>query len=393
MRLKTRILHLVTLFAIFVAGFMISPTVAAVGDVGGRPALPREDEPRSQSIFIHAIKQGETVDDKVLVANRSDKERTIIVYAVDAIPTNTGSFSCKQRAEKLEDAGAWIKLARNEVTLGPGKSDIIDFTITAPAKADVGEHNACIAFESKEDEGEVTGNLRIRTRSAVRVALTIPGELHREVGIDSYKVSQDSSHQRYTLTLKNVGNVSADTKADVRLRTLFGGTVYQNGGEYPVLAGNKLELSYESDTSPFFGGWYFAQASAAYNPNSTTWGTRATENLKTVYAPNQLIFIWPQPLAAIILLLTFGLIGWGVYRLIKQERERLEVIKSWKPYTVKQGDTVVSLAKNAGVDWKRITTINRLKAPYALTAGTVVYVPKPKTKTTAKGKSTKLSKV
>lgn len=393
MWLKTRLLHLATLLTILVGGLVVSSTASAAGDVGGRPALPREDEPRSQSIFIHTIKQGETIDEKVVVANRSDKERTVLVYAVDAIPTNTGSFSCKQRVEKLEDAGGWIKLAANEVTLGPGKSDIIDFTITAPAKADVGEHNACIAFETKEDEGEVSGNLRIRTRSAVRVALTIPGELHREVSIDSYRVAQENSRQRLTLTLKNVGNVSADTKVDVQLRTLFGGTVYRNGGEYPVLAGNKLELSYENDKSPFFGGWFFAQASAAYNPDSTTWGTKATENLKIIYAQNQLVFIWPQPLAGIILLLAIGLIAWGVYRLIKQERERLEVIKSWESYTVRQGDTVVSLAQSTQAGWKRIVTINRLKAPYALTPGSILYIPKEKSKTSAKRKSTKTSKI
>jgi hypothetical protein len=392
MRLKIRIFPLATLLMILIAGFGGAATAGAVGDVGGRPALPREDEPRSQSIFIHTIKQGQTIDDKVLVANRSDKEQTVLVYAVDATPTNTGSFSCKQRVEKLEDAGGWIKLAANEVTLGPGKSDIVDFTITAPAKADVGEHNACIAFEAKEDEGEVSGNLRIRTRSAVRVALTIPGQLHREVGVDSYKVAQEGSLQRYTLTLKNVGNVSADTKVDVRLRTLFGGTAYQNGGEYPVLSGNKLELSYENNKPPFFGGWFFAQASAAYNPDSATWGTKATENLKTVYAQNQLIFVWPQPLGGIILLLAVGLVVWGVYRLIKQEGERQEVIKSWKSYTVKQGDTVASLAQNTKTDWKRIAAINRLKAPYALTPGTILYVPKVKTKTPAEGKSTKTSK-
>lgn len=368
-------------FGIIAIGSALAPTASAAGDIGGRPALPREDEPRSQSIFIHTIKPTQVINEKVVVTNRSDNARTIVVYPVDAIPTNTGSISCKQRVEKLEDAGGWIVLAKNELTLPPGASDIIDMTITAPEKADVGEHNACIAIEAKDDEGEVSGNLRIRTRSAIRVALTIPGELRRNVAIDSFRVTQPSfQQQQYEIVLANTGNVSSDTKVEVLLRTVFGGEIYRNGGTYPVLAGNKLELSYQTErkSSPFFGGWFFAQASASYNQNATTWGASKPESIKTVYAKNQLVFIWPHPLAMLIILVFIGTISYGIYWLIRQEQIRLEVIRSWKVYAVKKGDTVESLAATAGIDWKRLVKINRLKPPYTLEPGAKLYVPKAK---------------
>jgi hypothetical protein len=365
-------------FGIIAIGSALAPTASAAGEIGGRPALPREDEPRSQSIFIHTIKPTEMINEKVVVTNRSDKERTILVYSVDAIPTNTGSISCKQRVEKLEDAGGWITLAKNELTLAAGASEIVDMTITAPEKADVGEHNACIAIETKDDEGEVSGNLRIRTRSAIRVALTIPGKLNRSVAIDSYRVTQSNFLQRYDVVLANTGNVSADAKVEVQLRTVFGGEIYKNGGTYPVLAGNKLELSYQSESSPFFGGWFFAQANASYNQNASTWGASKPENIKTVYAKNQLVFIWPRPLAMLIIILLLAAVGYGIYRLIRQEQLRLEVIRSWKIYTVKTGDTLESLAAAASIDWKRLAKINRLKAPYTLEPGSKLYVPKKK---------------
>src|SRR5690606_28627589 len=110
--------------------------------------------------------------EKVLLSNHSDTPQTVLLYPVDAIPSNTGSFTCKQRAEAIEEAGGWIKLEKNEVRLAPNQTDIVDFTISAPETADVGEHNACLAFETKGDDGEINGNLRIRTRSAIRVALT-----------------------------------------------------------------------------------------------------------------------------------------------------------------------------------------------------------------------------
>jgi len=358
-----------------------APLATASDSIGGRPALPRENEPRSQSIFIHTIKGGQTIDDKVLVANRSDKTQTIILYAVDAIPSNTGAFTCKQRVEETTDAGGWIKLAKNEVTLKANQSDIVNFTITAPKNADVGEHNACLAFESKEDDGELSGNLRIRTRSAVRVALTIPGNLHRELRIDSYTISQQNYHQQYAISIHNVGNVSADTDVQVRLRSLFGGTVYSNGGNYPVLADKSLGLSYENDKSPFFGGWYFAEATVAYDKNAKTWGTQRTADLTTVYTPNQLIFIWPKPLAVLILTFVIVAIGWIIVWLIRQEKQRLEILNSWQAHRVKKGETIQTLADSRAVSWKKLARINRLKPPYALSANDTLYLPKKKDQT------------
>lgn len=378
MRLRNKIVITASFLTFLSGSLFFSPAANAIGDIGGRPALPREDEPRSQSIFIHTINKGQTLDDKVLVSNQSEKEQTILLYSVDAIPSNTGSFTCKQRAEANTDAGGWIKLSKNEITLKPHSSDIVDFKIIAPKDADVGEHNACLAFESKDDEGQISGNLRIRTRSAVRVALTIPGKLHREVSISSYTINQENYHQRYTVQMHNIGNVSADTTLQVRLRTLFGGTVYTNGGEYPILANKTLELSYENGKAPFFGGWYFAEASASYDKNASTWGTDRTTKLTTVYAKNQIVFIWPQPLAILIMLLAAAGVVWLIVWLLRRESQRLEVLNSWASYKVKKGDTIQTLADSRMIGWQKVARINKLKAPYALTSGDIIFLPKKK---------------
>lgn len=378
MRLRNTILGFTSFLTLFAGSlFLVQPT-SAIGNIGGRPAMPRENEPRSQSIFIHTLKKGQAVDDKVLVSNQSDQTQTIVLYAVDAIPSNTGSFTCKQRAEANTDAGAWIKLAKSEITLKANDSDIVNFKVTAPKDVDIGEHNACLAFESKDDEGQVSGNLRIRTRSAIRVALTIPGKLHREISIASYEIDQKNYQQRYTIGLHNVGNVSADTNVEVRLRTLFGGTVYTNGGNYPVLANKNLELSYENDKSPFFGGWYFAEASASYDKNASTWSAQRTTELTTVYAKNQIIFIWPQPFAIVIIILLVAIIIWLIIWLLRHEKQRLEIVRSWQSHTIKKGETIQSLADSRSVSWKKLARINKLKAPYALLPGEKLYIPRKK---------------
>ncbi|HEY1085428.1 MAG TPA: LysM peptidoglycan-binding domain-containing protein [Candidatus Saccharimonadales bacterium] len=364
---------------------LISPvvsaqSVAAAGNIGGRPALPRKDEPRSQSIFIHTLKQGETANDKVLISNGSDKTETALLYAVDAIPSNTGAFTCKQKAEAVTEAGAWISLAKQEVTLKPGDSDIVNFSIKAPKNGDVGEHNACIAIETKGDEGEVNGNLRIRTRSAIRVALTIPGELHRKVAISSYSVSIDNYKQMFNVALSNEGNVSSDTDVKVSLRSAFGEVVYQNSGQYPILPGNKLELTFENDKSPFFGGWYTADASISYDKNASKWGTQSTGSIEEVKAKSQVVFIMPQPLALLIFAVAILVVGWLATYLIVRHRRTQYILATWRRYRVKDGDTLEYLAEATGAKWKQIAKVNDIKAPYVLKAGSIIRLPKPAAK-------------
>jgi len=355
-----------------------STTLAEGGNIGGRPALPRKDEPRSESIFIHTIKPDQTIPDAVVVSNNSSKTQDVDVYAVDAIPTNTGAFTCKQRAESVTDAGKWIKLDKQTVTLKPDQSRIVDFTITAPSNADVGEHNACIVLEQANDNSQISGNLIIRTRSAIRVALTIPGELHRKVAIDAFKVTQDSnSGQTYDVILKNTGNVSADANVKVDLSNLAGRmSIYSNGGQYPVLAGDKLELSYSNDKLPFFGGWYRATVSVSYNKDAGSWSTHDPKQLATVRMAPVVVFITPQPGALVIMIVVLLVVIWLVWFILTEKRRRDRMINLWKPHKVKEGETIQSLAERTGVRWKKIAKLNRLKAPYVLEEGKVIYLPK-----------------
>jgi hypothetical protein len=43
--------------------------------VGGKPANPRDDNPRTQSIFVHEISPGSSVDDAILVSNSSGSKK------------------------------------------------------------------------------------------------------------------------------------------------------------------------------------------------------------------------------------------------------------------------------------------------------------------------------
>lgn len=268
--------------------------VFAAGGIGGRPANPDPDNPRTQSIFLYTLNRGESRADQIFLSNGGESEETVRLYTVDGVVTNTGSYTCEQESEERDGVGSWVTLATNEVTLAAKATMTLDFNVTVPENADVGEHNGCIAIQKRDDPGEVTGNLRIQTRQAVRMAIVIPGDIHRKVEIDSFKATTQLNRQDYKVVLKNSGNVSADVDLKLRLKDVFGNTVYMNGGQQPVLADKSLQLNYQGEYRPFFGGWYVASADIAYDKRAGVYGTLDPSALLRASAPSIVIFVWPS---------------------------------------------------------------------------------------------------
>lgn len=364
---------IVILLGVIVTG--VSASAANTGGIGGRPANPDSSNPRTQSIFILNANKGETKSDVILVSNNSDQTQTIELYAVDGIVTNTGAFTCSQESEAKQGMGAWATVAKNLLTLNPGKTEEVGFDVSVPANADVGEHNGCIVFQTAEDEGEASGNVRIRTRQAIRVVMTVPGDLKRSVEIEQFSTALTDGNQTYTLELKNTGNVSADVDAKVYLTSLFGTVVYENGGGYPVLADQQLDLTFVNEDRPMFGGWYYASASLAYDKRAGTFGTSDSSQLVKKEADRQLLFLAPTVEGMLILVLVVGLIGGVIAWWLMQRRNRINALKTWDTYSIQNGDTIQSVANARGMSWNKLASVNKIHAPYILTPGSHLKVP------------------
>ena len=134
-------------FALILLALIINPfgvfaqEEVGSGGIGGRPAYPREDNTRSDSIFVHTLSPGQSIRDGVNVINNSDEESTVSVYATDSVVSSGGAFACAQEVDEKTSVGSWIELDASEITLTSVDKGIIDFTITVPEDTEVGEHN------------------------------------------------------------------------------------------------------------------------------------------------------------------------------------------------------------------------------------------------------------
>ena len=334
--------------------------VAAIGygGVGGRPAFPDENIPRSKSIFIHTLEPGASTTDAVEVVNTSDKTVTVKVYTADSTPSTDGGFACRQFGEDKVIA-SWIELESEKVILPPKENKIIPFTIKLPASADVGEHNACILMQAEKNKGSGGAGISLSVRTGIRVAITVPGELIREIEIVDLIIERRGDDTWvFSPVVSNSGNVTVDTTMTLNTRSIFGGGHQKFETVFPVLRDDNARWNFE--VNPFFwGGWYLVSLDVHYE-------STAGEKINLT-GPTIRFFAPPQPIALVIysfILFVLILIGLTIVFF----RRRAKWIKNeWVVGTVKSGDTLESLSKRHGVSWKLITKVNNIKPPYDIT--------------------------
>jgi hypothetical protein len=380
--------------AFFIAVFFLVSNSIPVyalssGGIGGYPAHTDPGIQYSDSWFIYNLDLGESKEDAILLTNHSDAQETIKIYAVDSVATGDGNFSLKSELDPRTGVGSWITLRQNLITLAPGAEQEVPFTITIPEVIDVGEHSGGIILEKTKTADAAIGqnSASIVTRVGIRVYENVPGELIRKVEISDFNVTRQTPKDkkpfyRIDLGVVNKSNVSLNARATVHitgwgktkyfpkshfkdglyldytdLYTFFGGETLT--GDWQLLRDKKVSTNWEWP-EPAFGQYTF-QADITYD------GTNGPE---TVSTKTVTITVIPWTLIIWIAILIALCIG---YVLVKK---MLKSGRGWQKYTVKAGEQLTDIAVNAGISWKKLAAVNKIKAPYLVRSGQTVLVPR-----------------
>ena len=368
------------IFTILLGVVILTNSASAIeyGGIGGKPAYPRSDNPRTNSIFVYTLEPGAVQKDGVLLMNNASETKTLLVDAVDSMVSSGGAFACRQSGESKNDVGNWITLSKSETTLSSAATKVIPFTINVPQNADAGEHDGCIIIQEKKEPTSVQAGMTLSFRTGIRVAITIPGEITKKLEPFDLKVGRNAGSGGILLqpSIKNLGNASVD--ADVKVVTSdFSGLLFraQSAGKFPVLRGATSDLSFELK-KPFWGGLYRSSFTVSYDATPSAEIGKETGQPKTVVQSASVwFFSFPMPLALAIEIAVICLIVFLGFLFYSARKRRKWIIESWVEYELKAGDDIKTLAEKSNVSWKLLIKANKIKPPYGVKAGEIIKVP------------------
>ncbi|MEU8541600.1 DUF916 domain-containing protein [Streptomyces sp. NPDC048717] len=226
----------------------------------------------SRPYFYLTADPGTTLTDRVTVTNKSAAPLTFLLYGADAYNTaRDGGFAVRGREEKQTGTGAWIKPARERVTVPPRSAVTVPYTLTVPADADPGDHpGAVVALDeriARADPGRATGGgtvaLGVQRAVGARVYLRVGGPTVPALAVEDVTLDQDrplipgtgASTAVVSYTLHNRGNVTLSPKAALRARGLFGRTLLArdlDGLPAELLPRQKIRLTTRWTGAPQF---------------------------------------------------------------------------------------------------------------------------------------------
>lgn len=375
---------------------LIFPKSIFAANFGVKPAFPREDNPRSESIFVQTINPGESVNEGVKIINSTTETKNLLLYARDSVRSSGGGFACTQLGEGSKNVGTWIKFDISnleedienvkpgnlpntiEVNIPAGSEIIIPFSINVPKSASIGEHNGCVLIQEIKQKTMDTG-VSLSLRSGLRVAITVPGKVERKLEFVNFLVDKKDGSVYLRPSVKNTGNVSIDTNAEVRVKYFFGLPHKNFGGEFPVLRDEVYDFNFELK-KPFWGGLYSARAVFSYDASeNASIGVTTGEKLTRLKSDRIWFFSTPTLIGLIIEIMTLLvlLVIFAIWRLNKKKKKW---IKKWIEYTTTNEDTLETISKKHRVHWELIVEVNKLKPPYTIKPGDIIKAPPPRKK-------------
>lgn len=262
--------------------------------------------------FDYTLQAGDRLDDGLTVTNLGSAAVHLQVYAADAFTTSSGQLDLLAAGVPSTDAGTWVEVGVDELTLEPGATSTVPFSVTVPDGATPGDHAAGIVTSFVEAEAGST--VRVDRRLGSRILVRVPGELTAQVRVDGVTVMVDPSwvpfapvRVRVRFVVVNEGSTRLTGTERVDLTGLVGGGV--PGGlvaDLPeLLPGDEVTREVEIP-----GVWALGRLTATVQVGLTGVGL-GSEGV-TDDAGEAVTSAWPVgTLAALALVVVLaGLLGW-----------------------------------------------------------------------------------
>ncbi|MGW1534797.1 WxL protein peptidoglycan domain-containing protein [Streptomyces aureus] len=252
---------LLSVFPVLLAlpALLAAPAYAA--DNGSWSVYPVSSRIAARPYFYLSADPGQTLRDKVTVANKTGGPLTFRLYAADAYNTaRDGGFAVRTLAEKQRGVGAWARPERTRITVPAHGTVTVPFTLRVPQRAEPGDHpGALVALDERIETGSGSLSVGVRRAVAARVYLRVGGPTVPALAVEKVRLTRHqplipgtgAATATVSYTLHNTGNVTLNPKVRLRAEGLFGRTLLSRdlaGIPSELLPGQRVRL-----TAPWHG--------------------------------------------------------------------------------------------------------------------------------------------
>ncbi|WP_405672127.1 WxL protein peptidoglycan domain-containing protein [Streptomyces sp. NBC_01530] len=245
------------LYVLLLALFLTCLTAPAhAADNGSWSVYPASSKVAARPYFYLSADPGTTIEDKVVVANKTAQPMTLRLYAADAYNTaRDGGFAVRTVKEKQRGVGAWARPATSRVTVPAHGKVTVPFTLRVPEGAEPGDHpGALVALDERIDSGDGALALGVQRAVGARVYLRVGGPALPAIDVENVRVVHHQplvpglgdSTATISYTLHNTGNVTLNPKVELRAKGMFGRTLLSRGlSRVPaeLLPGQRVQLT------------------------------------------------------------------------------------------------------------------------------------------------------
>jgi hypothetical protein len=237
-------------------------------EYGIRPALSGRTT-LSKNHFAYSVPQGgATVHDAVVVANYTDSPITFDVHGADMLAAQGGGLAPAAEGATPTLVGAWLAVEHSPVVVPPHGEVTDGFTLSVPAGEKPGEHLGAVVVVRRPN---ATSGIRVVTRAALTVDVTVVGDLVLRAVADPLLGTQKGSDEHFALTVANPGNVFFTVSGDVTVRDGSGrvlATIPLSPPGIYVIPGGHADLTAVWRGVPWWWGSAVATATVSAQPAS-----------------------------------------------------------------------------------------------------------------------------
>lgn len=177
--------------------------------------------------FAYTLDPAGTLKDALVVVNHGKKSLTLAVLAADGFTSDSGQLDLDTPDKKASGVGAWLKAKVGTVTVKPGASADVPFTITVPQNASPGDHVGGIITSLAQDDD--SAGINVDRRLAIRVKVRVGGELAPALKVENLHVGYSGSANPFAkgsstvdYTIHNTGNAILTARQSASVSGPFG---------------------------------------------------------------------------------------------------------------------------------------------------------------------------